>query len=152
MTEIKQRSHWLAAARDAKQAKNVSQFMIAVYKLLTEPQYRQHRPAKWDTVTGKVVDYKWCVDKQSVVKNLTIRKYDFDDYALKPQLALMLDVLKSSGRSDIYAPVEDDKANAHKIVTVHATYEQTGGGHNDSPTYDYVLCFTVGNLNKIVLY
>lgn len=152
MIEIRERRSWTKAAREMKQARTVSQFFVAVQKLLTTAQYRKKRASKWSSSTGKEVEHSWHIDLHSVVKRVTIKKSEFDDYLLKPELALMLDVLKSSGRSDIYAPVEADKDNAQKLVVVHCSYEQTGGGHNDSPTYEYVLCFTVGNLNKIVLY
>lgn len=152
MSEIRERRSWTKAAREMKQARTVSQFFVAVQKLLTTAKYREKRASKWSSSTGQEVEHSWYIDTSSVMKSLTIKKSEFGDYLLKPELALMLDVLKSSGRSDIYAPIEDDKANAQKLVIVRCSYEQTGGGHNDSPTYEHVLCFTVGNLNKIVLY
>ena len=144
MNVDQERRVWTKAQSNLRIAKTISQFIVAAYKLLNTARYLAPVKKKFTT--------KYLPDKASITKQLVLRKVDLDDYAFGLDMKVVLDELVKSGQALIYSPVPDDKDNMHKHVVLTAVYMPTGGGHNDSPSYEYHLCITVARQQQIVLY
>jgi hypothetical protein len=135
------RQEYLSLCTEIRAATKVVEFLPLIAKLMKTPRYKTFKANKFDTNTGKAVNGSWVVDKTSVASYYQFlpSRGEIADVRLTPklvkELAKLLEKLKASRTVTI--------VNINEVATLSISHDRvtTGGGHNDSTTWDSALMF-----------
>lgn len=127
--------------RRSHSATSLTDLFYALAACLQTPQRVTITPIAWDSKTGAPTHVKRRLDKTSIPKSIALNYYSqinrqFVGKTLRPTLAKLLEANASAGTVMLSLPETDEVPEQTLLLT--RDYVQTGGGHNDSPSYDYV--------------
>lgn len=132
---MRERKEWKVLAKQLAAEDSMKSALTLLHTLLSTPRYAIAKASKFDSVSGKPVELKWVREKTGM-QHMFYTGDDFRDfklpYCLKELLGVNLVlVLRGNKETTVY------KAGLHvgDALVVSYTTIQTGGGHNDSPTY-----------------
>ena len=153
MSYRRTRKSWMRAQRGVAMSKNFTEWLNALHDRLAIPKYAVQQPIEYDRKTGKPVKYKWVVDRSSVENRCYITKIAVKQEAKGAQKGLMdLFMFFESGNLPIIYSTMDSQDNQvmRRVIVTYDTI-QTGGGHNDTPTFARALCFQLAHSEYQIL-
>lgn len=129
---------FIRAKRELKEVMRVDDFFNCLHVLLQTPEYKTFVAIKFDQKTGKAIKGKYRIDKDSVPLY-----FYFDDYFVRefPNIgkevrSALVEILPKRGAHIMRV------ANDGMLLFEYRSV-QTGGGHNDSPSYEIKIAVTV---------
>lgn len=140
------RKAWTALNELMHSTADYNAWLSVLFDLMMTPQYAQVKYTKFSSKTGKPLEFSWVPDPSSMSKSFTY--YPRTDTKLPKELCTNLDALlkqlEKSKLPVLYTTPYKDSVDTAKIrrIVVYRDYIQTGGGHNDSPSYTYALVFS----------
>lgn len=151
--ELRPTKAMLAAKEQLAKATTGPALLRAILSMLTAPCSKEYVPVEYDKFSGKAISWKWVVRKESKLMQFV---YFYDTYSaangveLTPKANLLLKELvpRIDHRQLLFRVPKDDDAGFY-YISVEVDRLQTGGGHNDSPTYANALVFKIAHPAKL---
>lgn len=143
MNELKTRKSWKVANRKLEGATSFIQWLSILHEVLNTPKYSMLVPTAFDPKTGKPVKGLWKVQHNSkeLVFSLSKDEVASQPEAIQPRLLELFSFFDKTKEPIVYTTSPSEE-RSFKALVVSKEWTQTGGGHNEGPSYGSKLRFS----------